>query len=61
MVGSGLIRKHYARLERLAKDKHPGLFQLFVNYGRKIVHNIGPRSQPYGTYFAAVYIIRVIS
>jgi hypothetical protein len=31
-------------LERLARVKHAGLLQAFVNYGRKKFYNIGPRS-----------------
>jgi hypothetical protein len=41
-VGSNGTRKHELRLERLAMDKRPNLFQTFVNYGRKKLYNIGP-------------------
>jgi hypothetical protein len=42
-LGSGLTSKHWARLERLARDKHSSLLQKTVNYGRKKFYNIGPR------------------
>jgi hypothetical protein len=34
-VAPGLTHKHWARLERLAKDKHSSLLQKSINYGRK--------------------------
>ncbi len=34
-VGSGLTRKHYARLERPNRDKHSSLFDPFVKYDSK--------------------------
>ncbi len=43
LVGSVLNRKHYTRLERLAKDKHSSLIQKSVSYGRKIFYSTGPR------------------
>jgi hypothetical protein len=33
-------RKHYTRLERLAKDKQYGLSQKFVTFGRKKFYRI---------------------
>jgi hypothetical protein len=42
LVGSGLIHKHWTRLERLASDKCSSLLQKVVNYGRKKFYNIGP-------------------
>jgi hypothetical protein len=39
-VGHGLARKHWTRLERLARDKHPSLLRKSVNYGRKRFYNI---------------------
>jgi hypothetical protein len=36
-VGSGLTKKHYTRLERLAWDKHFSLFSLFASYKEKKV------------------------
>ncbi len=41
-VGSGLTRKHYTRLERLAKDKHSSLLQKSVNYGQKSIITLAP-------------------
>jgi hypothetical protein len=41
-VGSSLFRKHYAKMERLASDKHSSLLRTFVNYGHKKFYNIGP-------------------
>jgi hypothetical protein len=32
----------YARLERLARDKHSSLFRKLVDYVRKKFYNIGP-------------------
>jgi hypothetical protein len=43
LVGSGLTRKHWTRLERLARDKRSSLLRKFVTYGRKNFYNIGPR------------------
>ncbi len=40
-LAPGLALKQYTRLERLARDKHPGLLQKFVSYGRKKFYNIG--------------------
>jgi hypothetical protein len=37
-----LSHKHLIRLAMLAKDKHSGLLQAFVNYGQKKFYNIGP-------------------
>jgi hypothetical protein len=42
-VGSCLTCKHYTILERLARDEHYSLLQIFVNCDRKILLNIGPR------------------
>jgi hypothetical protein len=42
-VGSCLTRKHLIRLERFAGDRHSSFVRMFVNYGRKKFHNIGPR------------------
>ncbi len=33
-------RKHYTRLERLARDKQYGLLQKFATYGRKKFYRI---------------------
>ncbi len=41
-VGCGLTCKHKPRLEMPAQDKQPSLLQTFVNYGRKMFHNIRP-------------------
>jgi hypothetical protein len=43
-VGSGLTRKHYTRMERLASNKQSSLFRKFVNYDNKMFYKIGPRS-----------------
>ncbi len=40
-VSSGLTCKYYTWSERLASEKHSGLLQKFVNYGRKKFYNIG--------------------
>ncbi len=40
--GSCLSRKHYIRLEKLAKDKHSSLFYPFVSYGEKRICEYGP-------------------
>ncbi len=34
-LGSGPYKKHWTRLERLARDKQYSLLQTLVNYGRK--------------------------
>jgi hypothetical protein len=43
-VGSSLTQKHQAKLERLAKDKHPSLLWKSEKYGRKKSYSTGPRS-----------------
>jgi hypothetical protein len=35
MLSSVLTCKHYARMERLARDKHSSLLRKIINYGRK--------------------------
>ncbi len=40
-VGSGPTRKHQARLEKPARDKHSSLLQTFANYRCKKFYNIG--------------------
>jgi hypothetical protein len=42
--GSSLTCKHYARLERLARDKHFGLLRKSVNYGRNKFYDTVPWS-----------------
>jgi hypothetical protein len=44
-VGSGLTRKHYAKLESVARDKHSSLLQKSVNYGRNKFYHTGPWSK----------------
>jgi hypothetical protein len=39
-VGCGLTCKHYARLERLARDKNSSLFRSFVKYGFKKLYMV---------------------
>ncbi len=39
-VGSGLTCKHYARLERLARDKNSSLFRSFVKYDCKKLYKV---------------------
>ncbi len=41
----GKASKHLTRLERLAKDKRSSLLQAFVNYVRKKIYNIEPKSR----------------
>ncbi len=53
-VGSCFFNKQQTRLERLGRDKHSGLLSTLVNYGRKIIYNIGPRVQCYKTLFIFV-------
>jgi hypothetical protein len=45
-VFSGLTRKHYTKLERLARDKHSSLLRKYVNYGNKKFYSAGPRVEP---------------
>jgi hypothetical protein len=40
-VGSGITRKYYNRLERLARDKHSSLLHKFANYGQKSFITLG--------------------
>ncbi len=40
---SGLTRKHYNRLEKLARDQRSSFSQKLVTYSCKIFYNIGPR------------------
>jgi hypothetical protein len=42
-VGSDLTHKHYARLERLARDKHSSL-RKSLNYGRNKFYDTDLRS-----------------
>jgi hypothetical protein len=42
LPGPGLARKHWTRLEKLARDKHSGLFRKSVNYGRNKFYSTGP-------------------
>ncbi len=44
-VGSGVTRKCWTRLERLAKDKRPSLSLKVVTYGHKKFYNIGHCSE----------------
>jgi hypothetical protein len=39
IASSGLIRKHWTSVERLAQDKYYSLLQTLVKYGRKKFHN----------------------
>jgi hypothetical protein len=41
-VGFGLTRKHWSRLERLARDKRSGLLRKFINYGSKSFITLAP-------------------
>jgi hypothetical protein len=41
-VGSYITRKHYTRLENLARDKRSSLLRKSVNYGRKKFFSTGP-------------------
>ncbi len=41
--GSSLTRKHYTRLERLARDKHTSLLRKSVNQSRNKFYSTGPR------------------
>jgi len=43
-----LPRKHWARLEKLARDKCSSLLQKLVTHGRKKFYNIGPCSARMG-------------
>jgi len=43
-VDDGLARKHWNRLEKLARAEHSSLLQKFVTYGRKKFYNIGHRT-----------------
>jgi hypothetical protein len=38
------ILQHWARMERVARDKHSSLLQTFVNYDRKSLIIFGPGS-----------------
>jgi len=42
-IGSGLIRKHYTRLQRLAMDKQTSILRKSVNYDRKKFYRIDRR------------------
>jgi hypothetical protein len=42
-VGPGLARKHWTRLEKLARDKHSSLLRKSVNYGRNKFYSTGPK------------------
>jgi hypothetical protein len=46
-VSSGLLYKHYTRLEMLARDKHSSLLRKFVIYDCKWFYNIGAKRQCY--------------
>jgi hypothetical protein len=40
-VGSNLIKNHWTRLERNAREKHSSLLRALVNYGHEKFYNIG--------------------
>jgi hypothetical protein len=42
-TGSGLIRKHYSKLQRLAMDKQTSILRKSVNYDRKKFYRLGLR------------------
>ncbi len=44
-VSSGLVRKYYIRLERLARDKHSSFIALVSSDEEKKRYNIGHRYQ----------------
>ncbi len=50
-VGSGLTRKHWAWLDRLARSKQSRLLRKVINYGRKKTYNISTYCQYYKTFF----------
>jgi hypothetical protein len=41
----GLTRKHYTRLERLARDKHSSLLRKSVNYISKKFYSTGQKAE----------------
>ncbi len=49
-VSSGLVRKYYIRLERLARDKHSSLIALVISEEEKKRYNIDHRYQSYKKY-----------
>jgi hypothetical protein len=42
-IGSGLLRRHQTRLEKLARDKHSSLLRKSIKYGCKKFHNVVSR------------------
>jgi hypothetical protein len=48
-----LTRKHYTRLEKLARDIHSNLLQKYLNYGQKMFIILGPGPKVM-KYFASV-------
>jgi hypothetical protein len=45
LLGQALAKVTDTRLERLAKDKCPSLFQKIINYGHKKFLTLGPQSE----------------
>jgi len=41
-VAPGLFKKHWTRLERLARDNHYSLFHAFINCSRENIYNNEP-------------------
>ncbi len=41
-IGPGLARKHWNRLEMLARDKHSSLLRKSINYGFNEFDSTGP-------------------
>jgi len=54
-VGSSLTRKHYARLERLARGKCSSLFGLVVSSEEKKFYNIDTSGLYYKTFRIVIY------
>jgi hypothetical protein len=50
-IGSGLTRKHYTRLERLAWEKHSSLLDPYVSYGEKSFVTTNPVAQIQNFFF----------
>jgi hypothetical protein len=42
LKGAGLARKHWSRLEKLARDKHYSTIRKYVNYGCNKFYSTGP-------------------
>ncbi len=59
-VSSGVTRKHYVRLERLARYEHSSLLETIKNYNNEKSHTIGPCGLYYKLFTIIIYVRNAI-